>query len=262
MTGTASDAGGVVGGVEISTDGGKSWRPATGTANWTYSWNAHGSPTSVLRSRAVDDSGNIESPVRRVTTISCPCSLVGVHVVPAAPNDVNAAELGAKFYSDVDGTISAVRFYKAAKNTGTHVGNVWSMTGQRLATATFSGESATGWQTATLSPALAVTANTMYVVSYFAPAGHYTQDTGFFYNHPSAPPAGNGSTDSAPLHFTRSVPGTPNGFYRYGSASAFPDQIYDAEYYWVDAVFNPSGSGGPSVSSVSPAAAPPGWMWG
>ena len=257
VTGTASDAGGVVGGVEVSTDGGTSWHRATGTANWTYSWNAHGSPTSVLRSRAVDDSGNIESTGPGVTTnVSCPCSLVGVHVVPAVPdaNDVNAAELGAKFYSDVDGTISAVRFYKAAKNTGTHVGNVWSMTGQRLATATFSGESATGWQTAMLSPALAITANTMYVVSYFAPVGHYTQDTGFFYNHPSAPPAGNGSTDSAPLHFTRSVPGTPNGFYRYASSSGFPDQVYDAEYYWVDAVFNPAGNPAPAVSSVSPGA--------
>ena len=55
--------------------------------------------------------------------------------------------MGAKFYSDVAGTISAVRFYKSAKNTGTHIGNVWSESGQRLATVTFSGESATGWQT-------------------------------------------------------------------------------------------------------------------
>ncbi|WP_427173005.1 DUF4082 domain-containing protein [Arthrobacter sp. 92] len=255
VSGTAADNGGVVAGVEVSTDGGKTWRPATGTTNWTFSWNAHGSPTSTLRSRAVDDSGNIESPAPgAVTNIPCPCSLVGVHTAPAAPDsgDTNGVEVGAKFYTDVAGTISAVRFYKAAKNTGTHIGNVWSMSGQRLATATFSGESSSGWQSVTLSPALAVTANTMYVVSYYAPGGHYSQDSAFFYNHPSAPPAGNDSTDSAPLHFTRSVPGAPNGFYRYSGSSTFPNQIYDAEYYWVDAVFSPSAPAAPAVSSVSP----------
>jgi hypothetical protein len=255
VSGTAADNGGVVAGVEVSTDGGKSWRPATGTTNWTFSWNAHGSPTSTLRSRAVDDSGNIESPAPgAVTNIPCPCSLVGVHTAPAAPDsgDTNGVEVGAKFYTDVAGTISAVRFYKAAQNTGTHIGNVWSMSGQRLATATFSGESSSGWQSVTLSPALAVTANTMYVVSYYAPGGHYSQDSAFFYNHPSAPPAGNDSTDSAPLHFTRSVPGAPNGFYRYSGSSTFPNQIYDAEYYWVDAVFSPSAPAAPAVSSVSP----------
>ncbi|WP_456510259.1 DUF4082 domain-containing protein [Arthrobacter sp. TE12231] len=256
ISGTAADTGGVVAGVEISTDGGKTWRPATGTTSWTYQWIAHGNPTSTLQSRAVDDSGNLESPAPgSVTNISCPCSLVGVNVAPAAADsgDGSGVEVGAKFYTDVAGTISAVRFYKAAKNTGTHVGNVWNMSGQRLATATFTGESSTGWQTVSLSPALAVAANTMYVVSYYAPAGHYSQDEGFFYNHPSPPPAGNGSTDSAPLHFTRSLPGTPNGFFRYGTSSTFPNQIYDAEYYWVDAAFSPSAPAAPAVSSVSPA---------
>ena len=255
VTGTAADIGGVVAGVEVSTDGGASWRPATGTSSWTYSWNAHGSPTSTLRSRAVDDSGNIESPsAGRVTNVSCPCSMIGVNVSPAVPDagDIGGTEVGAKFYSDVAGTISALRFYKSAKNTGTHVGNVWSESGQRLATVTFSGESATGWQSATLSPPLAVTANTKYVVSYFAPAGHYAQDAAYFYNHPSPAPAGNGSTGGAPLHFTRSLPGSPNGFYKYGASSSFPDQVYDAEYYWVDAVFTPSSSPAPALSSVSP----------
>ena len=184
-------------------------------------------------------------PAPGVTTnVSCPCSLVGVNVVPAVPDasDVNATEVGAKFYSDVDGTIGALRFYKAAKNTGTHVGSVWSMTGQRLATATFSGESATGWQTATLSPALAVTANTMYVVSYFAPAGHYTQDTGFSITiRPRLPRETEAPT--VPRCISRAASRAP----RMAStatvqSSAFPDQIYDAEYYWVDAVFNPAGS--------------------
>jgi hypothetical protein len=62
VTGTASDTGGTVGGVEVSVDGGATWHPAGGLTNWTYTWvtGAAGHPT--LRSRAVDDSGNLETP--------------------------------------------------------------------------------------------------------------------------------------------------------------------------------------------------------
>ena len=62
ITGTASDAGGVVAGVEVSTDGGTTWHPATGTTSWTYTWIAHGSPTATVKVRATDDSGNVETP--------------------------------------------------------------------------------------------------------------------------------------------------------------------------------------------------------
>ena len=51
-----------------------------------------------------------------------------------------------KFRSDEDGFITALRFYKQPNNTGTHVGHLWSGTGQLLAAATFTGETASGWQ--------------------------------------------------------------------------------------------------------------------
>ena len=65
ITGTATDtSGGVVAGVEVSVDGGATWHPATITGadsasvNWTYSWqDAHGAPSTVIESRATDDSG-------------------------------------------------------------------------------------------------------------------------------------------------------------------------------------------------------------
>src|SRR5262249_35626318 len=39
ITGTATDAGGgVVGGVEVSVDGGATWHPATGRTTWSYPW--------------------------------------------------------------------------------------------------------------------------------------------------------------------------------------------------------------------------------
>ena len=51
-----------------------------------------------------------------------------------------------KFRSDVAGQVTGVRFYKGSGNTGTHIGNLWSSTGTLLASATFTGESASGWQ--------------------------------------------------------------------------------------------------------------------
>ena len=69
ISGTAADAGGgVVAGVEVSTDGGSTWHPVTtmSAANtsvtWSYSWIAHGNPTTTIKTRAVDDSGNLEKP--------------------------------------------------------------------------------------------------------------------------------------------------------------------------------------------------------
>jgi N,N-dimethylformamidase beta subunit-like, C-terminal/Bacterial Ig domain len=61
VTGTATDAGGgVVGGVEVSLDGGVTWHPATGRATWTYTGKATVTGTGLIRSRATDDSGNLE----------------------------------------------------------------------------------------------------------------------------------------------------------------------------------------------------------
>src|SRR5438046_6762718 len=55
-------------------------------------------------------------------------------------------ELGVSIKSDVNGYITGIRFYKSANNTGTHVGNLWSGTGTQLASATFTNETASGWQ--------------------------------------------------------------------------------------------------------------------
>ncbi len=64
ISGTASDAGGgVVAAVEVSLDGGMTWHPARGRSNWSYAWDPDmtGDDVSIL-SRAVDDSGNLETP--------------------------------------------------------------------------------------------------------------------------------------------------------------------------------------------------------
>ena len=50
------------------------------------------------------------------------------------------------------------------------------LSGQLLARATFTGETASGWQQVTFSSPVIVNPNTTYVASYFAPAGHYSAD--------------------------------------------------------------------------------------
>src|SRR5215469_13370620 len=66
ISGTATDGGGgVVAGVEVSTDGGNTWHPVTTMSaadvavDWSYSWIDQGNPTASSKTRAVDDSGNL-----------------------------------------------------------------------------------------------------------------------------------------------------------------------------------------------------------
>ena len=252
VSGTAADTGGgVVAGVEISTDGGARWHPATGTNNWSYSWVVHGNPTATLLSRAIDDSGNVQTPSGgTAVNVSCPCSIWGPTVTPAVVDggDPAALELGVKFTSDTFGTVSGIRFYKASTNTGTHIGNLWSSTGQLLATATFTSESASGWQQVTFANPVVVTANTTYVASYFAPRGHYSTTDNYFYS-PAPSPTVPSALDSPPLHAVRQTLTSPNGVYSYGATSTFPSSA-DGTNYWVDVVYAPSTAPG-QVTAVN-----------
>ena len=68
--------GGVIAGVEVSTDGGATWHPATGDENWTYTWSPQVAGTYTIMSRAVDDSINLETPsAGRTVTVTGPTIL-------------------------------------------------------------------------------------------------------------------------------------------------------------------------------------------
>jgi hypothetical protein len=187
-----------------------------------------------IKSRAVDDSGNLEVPSAGVT-VSVPSCTTNCTIWPstAAPVGVDGGpdspvEIGVKFTSDVAGTITGIRFYKASTNTGTHVGNLWTSTGTNLASATFTSESASGWQQVNFATPVAITANTVYVASYHANVGHYSADNGYF--------SGKG-VDRPPLHALADGVAGANGAYTYGANSQFPTQGYISTNYWVDVVF-------------------------
>jgi hypothetical protein len=238
IAGTAGDTGGVVGAVEISTDGGSTWHPASGRANWSYTWTPAATGTATIQVRAVDDSGNLQStPTSRTVTVgeaTCPCSAWPSSVVPAvsSANDSAVVNLGVKFSTDKSGYITAIRFYKGPDNTGAHVGALWTSSGTLLGTATFVNETATGWQEAQFPTPIAVTAGTVYVASYRAPNGGYAANNGYF--------ASTG-VDNGPIHLPSSAAAGGNGVYVYGGSSVqFPSNSFQSTNYWVDVVFQPS----------------------
>ncbi|NKK33651.1 DUF4082 domain-containing protein [Rhizobium leguminosarum] len=228
ITGTATDTGGgVIAAVEVSTDNGASWHPATGDENWTYTWSPQTAGTYTIRSRAVDDNVNLETPsAGRTVTVSGPSytSLFG-SATPAVvnTNDTSAVELGVKFQTSVAGTVTGIRFYKGNLDTGTHTGSLWSSTGTQLATLTFTNETASGWQTAYFTSPVSLTAGQTYTASYHTNVGHYSSTTGYFTSN----------VTSGPL----TAPASGNGVYRYASNSLFPTSTYQSTNYWVDVMF-------------------------
>jgi hypothetical protein len=142
----------------------------------------------------------------------------------------SAVELGVRFRSDTNGTVTGIRFYKASTNTGTHTGTLWSNSGTRLATGTFSSETASGWQQLNFTTPVTISANTVYVASYHTSTGHYSFGKFYF--------AGTG-VDSPPLHALADGVAGANGGFAYGSASSFPNQGWNSSNYWVDVVFQP-----------------------
>ncbi|MDA9526881.1 hypothetical protein ACM42_00150 [Bradyrhizobium sp. CCBAU 25338] len=241
ISGTAADAGGgVIAGVEVSTDGGLSWQNAIGDETWTYTWSPQVAGTYTIKSRAVDDSINLETPsAGRTVTVTSPSyvSLFPGSATPATVNttDASAVELGVKFQTSVAGTVSGIRFYKSSQDTGTHTGELWTSTGTLLATATFTNETVSGWQSVTFSSPVPLTVGATYVASYHTNVGYYSSSVNYF----------TGDVTSGPL----TAPASGNGVYTYSNSTAFPTSTFQSTNFWVDVMFNPS------TSNTAPVAA-------
>ena len=253
VSGSAADAGGgVVGTVEVSTDGGSTWRRATGRESWSHTFTAPAG-TPAIRVRAADDSANLSSPVALGAPVTaCPagltCSSIFAQSVTGAQDaDGSAVELGVKFRSDVPGQVVGVRYFKTSGNTGAHTGTLWSATGQPLATVTFAAESATGWQEAAFSSPVTVQPGTTYVASYHTNTGNYATGTSF----------ASAGVDTPPLHALREGVDGSNGVYAYGAGGVFPTNSWQSANYLVDVLFTstaPQDTTAPSITATTPAA--------
>ncbi|WP_376717287.1 DUF4082 domain-containing protein [Bradyrhizobium sp. 62B] len=248
VTGTAADTAGKIAGVEISTDGGTTWHPTNsnvGAANvtWSYTFVTGAQGTYSLKTRAVDDSLNLQTPGTGTSYTITPSSSLTLFSPTDTPavisnGDSGAVEVGLKFVPTASGKITGIRFYKASDNTGTHIGDLWTANGTLLASATFSNETASGWQQVDFATPVNVQAGVTYVASYHTNTGHYSSTDFYFIDY-------DGITKGA-----LTAPGSSlNGVYAYGSNPTFPNNVssVDAANYWVDVVFSDSGQTSPQA---------------
>jgi hypothetical protein len=94
-------------------------------------------------------------------------------------------EVATRFTVDTKGLISGFRFWKAAGETGTHTAKLWTTSGTLVASATFSGETSSGWQSVASNTPIAagtyvvsVNTNVLMVKTamYFDTAGAISHD--------------------------------------------------------------------------------------
>ena len=225
ITGTASDVGGRVGAVEVSTNGGATWHPAEGRGSWRYDWTPSGTGIATLLARAADDSANLgaaSAPVKvDVGGRNCPCTLFGGKFSGNASDDGTPIELGTRFQPDTNGWVTALWYYDATPGGPSPVGHLWRGDGTKLAEVAFAPATSAGWKRAALPARVPVTAGTTYVTSYAASDGQYVSAEGYFLNPLNVPP----------LHAA-----TNAGVFVYGTG--FPTQTFNATNYWADVEFD------------------------
>ena len=165
------------------------------------------------------------------TTTACPCRLFEASATPTW-TDLDVANgrtgtgpfsltMGVKIRVTEPTDLQAVSFYKSPNETGTHVGRVFSQSGQLLASATFAGETASGWQTQALPTPLALSAGQTYVVAVTMNR-FFVMTSGGLANELARGPL-------------RSVDDGLNGVFG-ESPTAMPADSWGESNYWIDAV--------------------------
>ena len=153
----------------------------------------------------------------------------GSSLSDSATRTAGGVSLGMKFRSDVNGRVLGLEFYKAGGNTGTHIGSLWSSTGQLLAQATFANETASGWQKVYFSQPVSVQAGQTYTISYHTTTDYWFRTNNFF---------NSAGVDLGPLHALAQGVDGGNGVYAYGSMPQNPVSSYLSTNYWVDVLFS------------------------
>ena len=138
-------------------------------------------------------------------------------------NDGSTHELGTKFTSRQAGQVVAIKYWRDAKENGVHIGRVWDASGRELGTATFTNETALGWQTAYLNTPVAISPNTKYFTSVNT-NGYYVAT-----NEGLSTPIVNGSLST--------IADGANGVY--GDIGHFPTLTYRNTNYFRDLLFVP-----------------------
>ena len=184
------------------------------------------------------------------TAADCPCALMS-GVTPAwsqiPVRDYRPEpgpwtyELGTKVQVTETARLVALRFWKEPGETGTHVGRVWSSSGTLLASVTYQGESASGWQRQALATPLTLSPGQNYVISVGLNT-MYAKTTGGLATQITAGPL-------------RTVVDGSNGVFNQ-SAGSFPTESWQSSNYFVDGVVKLPAQAAkvPGVTTRTPAA--------
>ena len=144
--------------------------------------------------------------------------------------DPHQATLGVKFYSQVPGTISGIRFYRGYTNTHGYNVRLYTTAGSQLGGASTARDTCAVpcWESINFASPIPISANTTYIAAYYTNNGEYaTDDAGF----------ANGAMNG-PLVVPASGVSGGNGVYTY--STGFPNQTDIERNYWVDVLFESS----------------------
>ena len=243
ITGTATDndgnpltADGKVAAVEVSVDGGTTWKVANSTDNWatwSYLLVSDKAGRQTIQARAIDDSLNVYNiaPDSEAITVSAPSTFSAFSgATPGSPvltNDAATVELGMRFAVDRAGSVTELKYWRGsgdANDTDVRAGHLWRADGTLLATVTFtSGLGQAGWQVATLSSPVALTAGTQYIVSYRT-NDNYVATSNYFVDANDVAFDGLDNNSfwglGGVVRVVQDGVGGTNGVFRYGSGAA------------------------------------------
>ena len=142
--------------------------------------------------------------------------------------------VGMKFQSTVAGQLLGISFWKTGLMTGTHIGALYDINGTLLASATFTAETASDWQTQNFALPVPIQPGVTYVAAVFMANGFYTFTDNIVspgINFTSAVQNGN-------MIGVQDAPGNPNATFFYGPSLTFPSSFFTPGVnYWVDVNF-------------------------
>jgi hypothetical protein len=178
-------------------------------APWWAGCSGHADTSPVARASSALDS----------CSLSTPCSIWSTSDTPAGEGYSSPVTLGLQWQASEAGYVSGITFYKE-DGESTHTVDLWDSSGDLLASATSSSETASGWQSVVFSSPVAVSADTTYVASYTMASGGDYASSSF-----------SGPVTNGPLTALAT-----NSFYASGSTPTFPQSQYDVNFF-VDVLF-------------------------